>query len=155
MATSGLFWHSPSDLRHGLPQATGAATACPTGCHRPWRCPGTCHRYTQGMCRGTCHVISRQYRGTCDGNSHGVQCHGMPWQPTASHGIAVGCNGKPWHVKSNGFPAAQGNMRAVRCSTMLVLYIVLCWKLNDDLHASCNPPRISNPLEHCCGVPLT
>ena len=40
---------------------------------------------------------SLQYHGTCDGNPHGVQCHGMPWQPMESHGIAVGRNGMPYY----------------------------------------------------------
>ena len=89
------------------------------------------------------------------------------------HGIAMDCNGMPWHFRdmawirpcvtampclktSNGFPAAQGNKRAVHGSTALVLYTwySAVWKLNDELHASCNPPRRAMRWS-CCGVPFT
>ena len=95
-------------------------------------------------------------------------CSGM-----ACRGIAVDCNGILWycrgfawirpcgtampcHKKSNGFPAAQGNMRAVHCSNVLVLYT---WystlrKVNHELHASCNPPRCAMRWS-CCGGPFT
>ena len=89
------------------------------------------------------------------------------------HGIAMDCNGMPWHFRdmawirpcvtampclktSNGIPAAQGNKRAVHGSTALVLYTwySAVWKLNDELHASCNPPRRAMRWS-CCGVPFT
>ena len=145
---------------HSKPRA---ATACPTGCHRPWRCHGTCHRCTHGTCRGTCHRRSRQYHGTCYGNPDGVQCHGMPWDCRGVHWNAMvlpwlGMDVTVWHchaLSKNGFPAAEGNMRAVHSSTVLVLYTWYCavWKLNDELHASCNLPRCAMRWS-CCGIPF-